>query len=41
VLDGARPPALAEEIRAHGEQAFALLELGLGSYAVREPRAVG
>jgi AcrR family transcriptional regulator len=35
VLDGARHPALAEEIRAHGEQAFALLELGLGSYATR------
>ena len=35
VLDGARPPALAEEIRVNGEQAFALLERGLGSYAVR------
>jgi AcrR family transcriptional regulator len=41
VLDGARPSALAEEIRAHGEQAFALLELGLGSYAVRQPQASG
>jgi AcrR family transcriptional regulator len=38
VLEGARHPALAEEIRARGEQAFALLEAGLGSYAVREPR---
>jgi AcrR family transcriptional regulator len=38
ILDGARPTALAEEIRARGEQTFGLLELGLGSYAVREPR---
>ena len=37
VRDGARHPALAEEIRASGEQAFALLEGGLGSYAVRSP----
>lgn len=37
VRDGAREPALADEIRAHGEQAFALLELGLGSYAEARP----
>ena len=37
VLAGARHPALAEEIHTHGEQAFALLELGLGSYATRTP----
>jgi AcrR family transcriptional regulator len=35
VLEGARHPALAEEVRAHGEQAFALLERGLGAYATR------
>jgi AcrR family transcriptional regulator len=35
VLDGARHPDLAEEIRAAGEQAFALLERGLGSNAKR------
>ena len=35
VLEGARHPALAEEVGAHGNQAFALLELGLGSYARR------
>jgi AcrR family transcriptional regulator len=33
VLVGARHPALGEEIRTRGEQAFALLERGLGSYA--------
>jgi AcrR family transcriptional regulator len=37
VLEGARDPALSEEIRSHGEQAFALLELGLGSYAEARP----
>jgi AcrR family transcriptional regulator len=37
VLDGAREPDVAEEIRAHGERAFALLELGLGSYAEARP----
>ncbi|HMJ35394.1 MAG TPA: TetR family transcriptional regulator [Baekduia sp.] len=41
VRDGARHPALAKEIRAGGEQAFALLELGLGSYAVGAPRGSG
>jgi hypothetical protein len=35
MLEGARPTALAAEIRALGEQAFALLEQGLGAYAVR------
>jgi AcrR family transcriptional regulator len=35
VLEGARHPALAEEISAHGNQAFALLERGLGSHARR------
>jgi AcrR family transcriptional regulator len=35
MLEGARPTALATEIRALGEQAFALLEQGLGAYAVR------
>ena len=35
VLEGARHPALAEEVRARGEQAFALLEQGLGAYATR------
>jgi AcrR family transcriptional regulator len=39
VLAGARHPALGEEIRTHGEQAFALLEAGLRSYAAREPGA--
>jgi AcrR family transcriptional regulator len=37
VRDGARHPALAEDVQARGEQAFALLEGGLGSYAVRSP----
>jgi AcrR family transcriptional regulator len=37
VLEGARDPALSEEIRSHGERAFALLELGLGSYAEARP----
>jgi AcrR family transcriptional regulator len=35
ILDGARHPALADEIRAHAEDAFALLEAGLGGYAVK------
>jgi AcrR family transcriptional regulator len=35
VLEGARHPALAEEVRARGERAFALLERGLGTYATR------
>jgi hypothetical protein len=37
VLEGTRHPRLAEEVREHGERAFALLELGLGSYGVRQP----
>jgi AcrR family transcriptional regulator len=39
VLEGAREPVVADEIRAHGEEAFALLELGLGSYAEASPSA--
>jgi AcrR family transcriptional regulator len=35
VLAGAAPPALARDVRARAEQAFALLEHGLGGYAVR------
>jgi AcrR family transcriptional regulator len=35
IVDGARPPRLAREVRAHAERAFALLETGLGRYAVR------
>jgi AcrR family transcriptional regulator len=41
VLEGARHRALAEEIRTQGEQAFALLELGLGSYGVRKLHSNG
>jgi AcrR family transcriptional regulator len=37
ILDGARHPALADEIRARAEHAFGLLDVGLGSYAVRPP----
>jgi hypothetical protein len=39
VLDGARHPVLARETRARAEDAFALLEHGLGAYAVK-PDAV-
>jgi AcrR family transcriptional regulator len=35
ILDGARHPALADEIRTHADRAFALLEDGLGVYAVK------
>jgi AcrR family transcriptional regulator len=35
ILAGAGQPALAREVRARAEQAFALLEHGLGSYAVK------
>ena len=35
ILAGAGQPALAREVRARAEQAFALLEHGLGGYAVR------
>jgi AcrR family transcriptional regulator len=36
ILDGARHPRLHREVRAQAEAAFALLERGLGDYAVRE-----
>ncbi|HWI74839.1 MAG TPA: helix-turn-helix domain-containing protein [Baekduia sp.] len=36
VLAGARHPALADEIRQRGEQAFALIERGLGSYGAEK-----
>src|SRR3954447_11449510 len=35
ILEGARPPGLAREVRAQGERAIALLEGGLAGYAVR------
>ncbi len=35
LLEGASHPALAEEIRARADEAFAVLEAGLGDYAVR------
>jgi AcrR family transcriptional regulator len=35
ILEGARHPALAREVRARAEQALALLEQGMGDYAVR------
>jgi AcrR family transcriptional regulator len=35
IVEGARPPRLTREVRAHAERAFALLETGLGRYAVR------
>jgi AcrR family transcriptional regulator len=35
VIDGARHPRLAREVRAQGDQAFTLLEQGLGDYATR------
>ena len=34
VLEGARHPALADEVRAEADRALALLERGLGGYAV-------
>jgi AcrR family transcriptional regulator len=37
VVDGARHPRLAREVRAEGERALALLEAGLGGYAVKDP----
>jgi AcrR family transcriptional regulator len=36
ILEGARHPRLHGEVRAQAEAAFALLERGLGGYAVRE-----
>jgi AcrR family transcriptional regulator len=35
ILEGARHPGLAREVRARAERAFALLEDGLGRYAVK------
>jgi AcrR family transcriptional regulator len=35
ILAGARHPALARDVRARAERAFALLEHGLGDYAVK------
>ena len=35
ILEGAKPPGLPREVRAQGERALALLEDGLGGYAVR------
>jgi AcrR family transcriptional regulator len=37
VVDGARHPRLAREVRAEAERALALLEGGLGRYAVKDP----
>jgi AcrR family transcriptional regulator len=37
ILEGARHPALAREVRTRAEEALALLEQGLGDFAVREP----
>jgi AcrR family transcriptional regulator len=35
ILDGARNPALADEVRAEADLALGLLERGLGGYAIR------
>jgi AcrR family transcriptional regulator len=37
ILEGARHPALAREVKARAEEALALLEQGLGDYAVKKP----
>ena len=37
VVEGARHPRLAGEVRAQAEQALALLDQGLGGYAVKDP----
>jgi AcrR family transcriptional regulator len=39
VIDGARYPKLAAEVRACAEEAVALVEEGLGAFAVKEPSA--
>jgi AcrR family transcriptional regulator len=39
IVEGARHPRLAKELRAQAEQAFARLEGGLGRYAVAAKRA--
>lgn len=36
ILAGVRDPLLGRRLRAHGKQAVALLESGLGGYAVKE-----
>ena len=36
IVEGARHPRLSREVRAQAERAFALLEHGLGDYAVKE-----
>jgi AcrR family transcriptional regulator len=38
ILEGTRHPALAREVRAQADRAFALLEQGLGRYAVKGRR---
>ena len=35
ILEGAKPPRLARDVREQGERALALLEAGLGGYAVK------
>ena len=35
VVEGARPPRLARDVRAQADQAFTLLEQGLGDYATK------
>jgi AcrR family transcriptional regulator len=37
IVEGARHPRLQREVRAQAERALALLEQGLGGYAVKEP----
>jgi AcrR family transcriptional regulator len=41
VLDGASHPELGDDTRARAEHAFALLEHGLGAYAVKAPERGG
>jgi hypothetical protein len=36
-VDGARHPRLAREVRGEADRALALLEEGLGRYAVKDP----
>jgi AcrR family transcriptional regulator len=38
IVEGARHPRLAAEVRAQAEQALALLEDGLGRYAIKDAR---
>ena len=39
ILEGARHPRLARDVQAQAERALALLEEGLGDYALRPPAA--